>query len=360
MLRLPMPFILVSFFIKRTPMKPYFSFFLMAVASIYQACAPAPAPMTPIDIPTFKKSYFSELSRLSDESEVSHLLPLKDEYYVISNTDNPYEADIVLFGDRHDSADVALDFFHFGLNYLKPNDVALFESDSSVLKTIFENFYSNAHIYNLSEVILRDRVFKWRDEFRTMERPKTALRLWLSRQKDAMRESLESYRKELKIERTAWHAVASDGWDKQELIDKKNPLKNIKARNQSQADTIKAYLKQNRRILVFAGSYHVPHYQIAYSKMILMKENNPTPLMLQMIATTSVDEFFKLCLSLPDSFIQESYCDATLSIWKTLKESGKSFTLLVKKDPKKTYEPIIGTFKEFKIIREKNLVPTKI
>lgn len=338
----------------------YLLLFFLLSTIFCPSCGPDVEALTPLDVKEFKKGYFERLSTLSKENKLSHYIDFNKDYYIVSNVKDPYDARVVLFGDRHDSADLALDFFHFGTDYLQVRDVALFEANSDVLKNNFAKFYDNAHIYVLSTIIPRERVFKLSKEFNAMEKPSEAIELFLVRQEDAMRKSLSLYKSELHIEKSIWHEVISDGWDAQELIDDENPMKNSHQRNQKMADSINKYIAQKKRILLLAGGYHIPHYQIAYSKTLLLQETKRSPLVEKMLASKSVDEFFKLCLSLPEGLRKRSHCDATLAVWEALKNSSLGFAMIMKKRPEQTYENIHGGFEEFSIIREKELVPNEL
>ncbi|MBP9708977.1 MAG: hypothetical protein KBD78_15175, partial [Oligoflexales bacterium] len=43
------------------------------------------------------------LSTLSKENKLSHYIDFNKDYYIVSNVKDPYDARVVLFGDRHES-----------------------------------------------------------------------------------------------------------------------------------------------------------------------------------------------------------------------------------------------------------------
>lgn len=283
----------------------------------------------------------------------------RKEYNILTNTTNIDEARIVFFGDVHDSVDVVQDFFSFGSEFLRADDVVFFEADSETIKTLFFDYYKNTYNYVLGTFLARQLTFKKMSGDKFIDFDSVAKYLELSF-RERIRTEFAARAGELTLSPSVFSTVIADGWDTQKFIsdDEKTTMKLVKSRNEYAIKKLDEYSHKKLR-LFFGGSFHVPHYQAAISKVDLLPYVDDNDIAKQMIKEKSLSQFYALCRELPENLREISNCNSAEEIWNYLLNSGLPFALLAKKKTSTTFRQE-GGFRHEKIIRENDLVPSKI
>lgn len=270
-----------------------------------------PRQTEPIIDETNANNILSQMTKISSEIEKAPA-PDWNDYYIIKNVDQIDQADIVLFGDRHTSADALFDFINFGKQYFKPqNSIALFEEN--LKKTDDLKTYMNTWEYVISRLYVREQ--------------------WLQSNTDVLlQDKVDAIlkRDRAKLASSIWENVQMFGWDT--IYEDPGQARKLSyERNGMLVTQLKKYASINNKVLVFLGAEHVPNYQIAvfraqmHTRLQSFKE---------ILDTKSIGRFFQLCKSLPSDLrttIVDLPCDATENIWSYLISSNYKFALIVKK-----------------------------
>ncbi len=254
-------------------------------------------------------NFFSQMTKVSSEIRKESALSW-DDYYIIKNVDSIYQADIVIFGDRHTSVDVLNDFIVFGEKYFtSKNGVALFEDK----KVDALSQFINAWEYVLSRLIILEKFFEGTAD---------------NSLSDKIDLTFKKHRPNLAS--SVWENIKMSVWDllKYETAQGRHLSYD---RNGELVKQLKKYASKGHKVLVFAGSEHIPQYQIAAFKWQMGERLQGHP---EILSTKSVGQFFNFCKSLPSN-LQISpvglQCNATENIWSYLVTSDYKFALIAKK-----------------------------
>jgi hypothetical protein len=323
---------------------------------LLQGCGPFPRQPETAEV----KNY---LGKAANKLGGKKLANINENYYLLGNVSKISDAQIIYFGDRKDSKDSIEALIKIGNEVLEQKSVVLFEGSSPLFKS-FKRIDENSYRYVLSEQIIRNHIYQNNNfNFDKPEDPEALYQaLEVSLYSHYIIPNLKKLLKEnlLLSPASPWQKTTYDGWNaKFDRMDSSEKLlaQSLQSRNQIMLEKIDIF-SDSKNLLVSPAPIRIPSFQIAWSKLLLIKSETKDPTAKKMIEEKSITEFYKLCGKLPNELKEKSNCMVAENVFTHTLKSEKKFIFVIKKKSVETYSEVSDKI-EAEIFTG-NLMPTSL